>query len=122
METEVLSRHRKALMLFGYAHLIHGGGPGEGDAVTRYERRFPGRTFVIGELWDHDVSNEPLASLSAPGGVWPSLILTKGSRFGKLSLDAFIESPITTDKDCNVREAFPADASHTVADRIDAFL
>ena len=122
VEAEVLSRHRKALMLFGYAHLIHGGGPGEGDAVTRYERRFPGKTFVIGEFWDDDVGNEPLASLSAPGGIWPSLIRTKGSKFGKLPLDAFIESPITTDKDCNVREAFPGDPSHTVADRIDALL
>ena len=122
MEAEVLSRHRKALMLFGYAHLIHGGGPGDGDAVTRYERHFPGRTFVIGEFGDYDVRNEPFASLSAPGGIWPSLIRTKGSSFGKLPLDAFIESPIATDKDCNVREAFPADPSHTVADRIDAFL
>ena len=122
MEAEVLSKNRKALMLLGYAHLIHGGGPGEGDAVTRYELRYPGKTFVVGEFWDYDVSNEPLASLSAPGGVWPAIIRTKGSRFEKLPLDAFIESPITTDKDCNVREAFPPDSSHTVADRIDAFL
>ena len=39
-----------------------------------------------------------------------------------LPLDAFVESPLTTDKDCNVREAFPADPSKTAADRIDAFL
>jgi hypothetical protein len=122
MEAEVLSRHRKALMLFGIAHLVHGGGPGDGDAVTRYERRYPGRTFVISEFWDYDVSNEPLESLSAPGGVWPSLLRTKNSRLGSLSLDAFMQSPLTTDEDCNVREAFPADPSKTVADRIDAFL
>jgi len=41
METEVLSKHRKALMLFGIFHLLHGGGPAEGDAVTRYERHYP---------------------------------------------------------------------------------
>jgi hypothetical protein len=122
MEAEVLSKHRKALMLFGIAHLVHGGGPGEGDAVTRYERRYPGRTFVISEFWDYDVSNEPFESLSAPGGVWPSLLRTKNSRLGSLSLDAFMQSPLTTDEDCNVREAFPADPSKTVADRIDAFL
>ena len=74
--------------------------------MTRYERRFPGRTFVVGEFWDYDVSHEPLSSLSTPGGVWPSLIRTRGSRFGKLPLDAFVESPITTDKDCTVREPF----------------
>jgi hypothetical protein len=104
MEAEVLSKHRKALMLFGIAHLVHGGGPGEGDAVTRYERRYPGRTFVISEFWDYDVSNEPLESLSAPGGVWPSLLRTKNSRLGSLSLDAFMQSPLTTDEDCNVRD------------------
>ena len=122
MEAEVLSKHRKALMLFGIAHLVHGGGPGEGDAVTRYERQYPGKTFVISELGNYDVSNEPLESLSAPGGVWPSLIKTRNSRLGALSLDAFMESPITTDENCNVRDAFPADPSKTVADRIDAFL
>lgn len=122
MEAEVLSKHRKALMLFGTAHLIHGGGPGEGDAVTRYERRYPGRTFVVSEFWNYEVSNQPLESLSARGGVWPSLLKTKNSMLGSLSLDAFLESPITTDKDCNVREAFPSDPSTTVADRIDAFL
>ncbi len=122
MEREVLSRHRKALMLFGTFHLLHGGGPGEGDAVTRYERHYPGRTFVVGEFWDYDVSNEPLESLGAPGGVWPSLLRTKSSRLGSLSLDAFMESPLTTDEDCNVREAFPSEPSRNIADRIDAFL
>jgi hypothetical protein len=122
MEEEVLSKHRKALMLFGTMHLMHGGGPGQGNAVTRYERRYPGRTFVISEFWDHDVSNEPLESMSAPGGVWPSLLRARNSRFGSLSLDAFMQSPLTTDEDCNVREAFPADPLKTVADRIDAFL
>ena len=42
MEREVLSKHRKALMLFGIFHLVHGGGPAEGDAVTRYERHYLG--------------------------------------------------------------------------------
>ncbi len=122
MEAEVLSKRRKALMLFGTAHVMHGGGPGEGDAVTRYERHYPGKTFVISEFSDYDVSKEPLESLSAPGGVWPSIVRTRNSRLGLLSLDAFMESPLTTDEDCNVREAFPAAPSNTVADRIDAFL
>lgn len=50
MEKEVLSRHRKALMLFGIFHLLHGSGPDAGDAVTIYERHYPGRTFVISDL------------------------------------------------------------------------
>lgn len=49
MEKEVLSKHRKALMLFGIDHLYHGS-VGDADAlgaVGRYERKYPGITFVI---------------------------------------------------------------------------
>jgi len=116
MEREVLSKHRKALMLFGVFHLLHGGGPGEGDAVTRYEHHYPGRTFVI------SAGDEPLEDANAPGGVWPSLLRTKNSRLGSLGLDSFISSPITTDQDCNVTDAFAGKSSKTVADQIDAFL
>ena len=123
MEREVLSKHRKALMLFGIFHLLHGGGPGEGDAVTRYERHYPGRTFVIGgDFGYYGTGNEPLGEVDAPGGVWPSLLRAKTSRLGSLSLDAYIQSPITTDRDCNVVDAFASSTFKTVADRIDAFL
>jgi len=123
MEREVLSKHRKALMLFGLFHLLHGGGPGEGDAVTRYERHYPGRTFVIsGDFGYYDTGNEPLGDLNAPGGVWPSLLRTANSRLGSLGLDAYIQSPLTTDRDCNVIDAFAGTSSKTVADQIDAFL
>jgi hypothetical protein len=122
MEREVLSKHRKALMLFGIFHLLHGGGPGEGDAVTIYERQYPGRTFVIGEFGYYEADNEPLEVVSAPGGVWPSLLRTKNSRFGSHVLDAFLTSPITTDQDCNVRDAFASSSSKPVSDQIDAFL
>jgi hypothetical protein len=122
MEREVLSKHRKALMLFGVFHLLHGGGPGQGDAVTRYERHYPGRTFVISDLGYYDTGDEPLADVNASGGVWPSLLRTKNSRLGSLGLDSFIPSPITTDQDCNVTDAFAGKSSKTVADQIDAFL
>jgi hypothetical protein len=122
MESEVLSKHRKVLMLFGIFHLLHGGGPGEGDAVTRYERHYPGRTFVISEFFNYGTGDEPLGDVDAPGGVWPSLVRTRNSSLGKLSLDSFIQSPITTDRDCNVVDAFAGNSSKTVADQIDAFL
>jgi hypothetical protein len=122
MEREVLSKHRKALMLFGVFHLLHGGGPGQGDAVTRYERDYPGRTFVISEFGYYGTGNEPLGDMNAPGGVWPSLLRTKNSRLGSLGLDAFLTSPITTDQDCNVSDAFAGKSSRTIADQIDAFL
>jgi len=122
MESEVLAKHRKALMLFGVFHLLHGGGPGQGDAVTRYERHYPGRTFVISDLGYYGTSDEPHTDMKAPGGIWPSLLMTRNSRIGSLSLDSFLQSPITTDKDCNVTAAFGGESSRTVADQVDAFL
>jgi hypothetical protein len=44
MENEVLSKHRKALMLFGTFHLMHGA---TDDAVASYEKHYPNVTFVI---------------------------------------------------------------------------
>lgn len=123
MEREVLSKHRKALMLFGIFHLLHGGGPGEGDAVTRYERHYPDRTFVIaGGFGYYGTNDESLADMNAPGGVWPSLLRTKNSRLSSLGLDSFFASPIWTDEDCNVSEVFSSKSSKTIADQIDAFL
>jgi hypothetical protein len=51
MEKEVLSKHRKALMLFGEFHLFHSNKSaprGLGSAVRRYETDYPGVTLVIG--------------------------------------------------------------------------
>jgi hypothetical protein len=45
MEKEVLSKHRKALMLFGTAHLFHVGS----TAVGLYEKDYPGLTMVIAD-------------------------------------------------------------------------
>jgi hypothetical protein len=45
MEKEVLSKHRKALMLFGTAHLFHE----EGTAVGLYEKHYPRVTLVISD-------------------------------------------------------------------------
>jgi hypothetical protein len=50
MENEVLSKHRKALMLFGTAHLYHGTmAEGMLSAVARYEKQYPGLTLVIAD-------------------------------------------------------------------------
>jgi hypothetical protein len=52
MEKEVLAKHRKALMLFGTFHLFHRNGTaprGLESAVQRYEKEYPGLTFVIGD-------------------------------------------------------------------------
>jgi hypothetical protein len=90
MENNVLSRHRKALMLFGSAHLAHGltgeaaaafrrlpGGFGVASAVGRYEERYPGLTFTI-DLYGCGATT---AWGPAPGS-WliPSLLKTRGTR------------------------------------------
>jgi hypothetical protein len=49
MEKEVFSKHRKALMLFGTFHLMHG----VGTAVTIYEKAYPNRTVKGGVKVDH---------------------------------------------------------------------
>ena len=48
MKNEVLSKHRKALMLFGTFHLYHSGTPFP-SAVQLYEKEYPGVTLVIGD-------------------------------------------------------------------------
>jgi len=49
MEKEVLSRHRKALMLFGTGNLYHQAGPRSTSAVELYEKNYPGVTLVIAD-------------------------------------------------------------------------
>jgi hypothetical protein len=50
MEKEVLSKHRKALMLFGTGHLYHNqAGPRSTSAVEMYEKTYPGVTLVIAD-------------------------------------------------------------------------
>jgi hypothetical protein len=49
MKEEVLSKHRKALMLFGTYHLFRAGNPAGrlSSAVEQYEKDYPGVTLVI---------------------------------------------------------------------------
>src|SRR5215469_4388409 len=83
MEKEVLSKHRKALMLFGAFHLMHGI---DDSAVSAYEKDYPNLTFVISDLRVYD-TDRPIASIS-PFALWPnpSIALTKGTWLGALLL------------------------------------
>jgi|HubBroStandDraft_6_1064221.scaffolds.fasta_scaffold42113_2 hypothetical protein len=51
MKEEVLSKHRKALMLFGTYHLFRAGNPAGrlSSAVEQYEKDYPGVTLVIAD-------------------------------------------------------------------------
>ncbi|OLD47997.1 MAG: hypothetical protein AUI63_03525 [Gemmatimonadetes bacterium 13_1_40CM_2_60_3] len=82
MEREVLAKHRKALMIFGVLHLMHGGG----SAVGRYERNgYPSVTFVImahngfgnhtpltkyNEALERRIASWPVPSLVPLKGTW----------------------------------------------------
>ena len=68
MEKEVLSKHRKALMLFGTFHLFHGQ---ESNAVSIYEKDYPNLTFVVSELGIFDTGlarsvERPIRNLADP--------------------------------------------------------
>lgn len=102
MEKEVLSKHRKALMLFGTDHLYHGVVPPSNDlgAVARYEKKYPGVTFVIadhtgfGNLTPYAQFNDefesrmkswPIPSLvTRLSGTWLADILNKTESAGVL--------------------------------------
>jgi hypothetical protein len=127
MEKEVLAKHRRALMLFGIFHLMHGGGVGAGNAVTIYEKEFPGRTFVIADLGTYtaDASGtaEPSGAAS-PFAVWPiaSVVRSKGTWLGDLDLAHFFPPTVWTDEDCNVHNEFPKGEQKPMAELVDAFL
>ncbi len=123
MEKEVLSKHRKALMLFGTFHLMHG--PAD-SAVTIYEKDYPHLTFVISDLGVYD-TNRPVASIS-PFAVWPnpSMALTKGTWLGALSVSDIFPPGIWITPDCKVHLSFPPRLQEQfqgpVEQFIDAFL
>jgi hypothetical protein len=119
MEKEVLSRHRKALMLFGTFHLMHT--PGAKNAVSIFEQDYPNRTFVISDLGI--VLAPPISSEAFAGWPVPSLAKAKGTWLGALDLTHFFE-PMTTihEGDCVVHRQFPKFLQKPMADLVDAFL
>ena len=104
MEKEVLAKHRKALMLFGTFHLMHGT---EASAVSIYEKDYPYLTFVISDLGIFG-TNRPAASIS-PFALWPnpSIALTKGTWLGALSVNDIFPPMIWFGPDCKVHTSFP---------------
>jgi hypothetical protein len=119
MEKEVLSKHRKALMLFGTFHIVHGVGA---SAVSIYEKDYPNRTLVISDLGYFDTDLPALSS--SPFVTWPipSLAQTKDTWLGALPLDRFLPPPTLIDQDCNVHNDFPKELQKNMAQLVDALL
>jgi len=120
MEKEVLARHRKALMLFGTFHLMHGQ---ETNAVSTYEKKYPHVTFVISDLGVYDTNRKP--GSSSPFAAWPnpSLLPTKGTWLGNLALSDIIPPHVMTNfADCKVTVGFPPELQKPMAALVDGFL
>jgi hypothetical protein len=122
MKKEVLSKNRKALMLFGVLHLMHGS-PDDNVAVTIYEKDYPGVTFVVCDLTffrgvSQDAPHDPFAAWPVP-----SLALAEGTWLGSLDKSHFFPPPIWFDQDCNVVNEFrKKDLQTPMAELVDAFL
>lgn len=119
IEKEVLAKHRKALMLFGTFHLLHGVG---GSAVSMYEKDYPNVTLVISELGIFDTDLPSLSS--SPFASWPipSLARAKGTWLGALDLAHFLPPPTRIDQDCVVQHEFPKVLQGPMERFVDAFL
>lgn len=119
LEKEVLSKHRKALMLFGSFHLMHG----TRSAVSLYEKDYPNLTFVVSELGIFDTDLPSLSRSRLATWPIPSLALAKGTWLGALDLGNFIPPPIRIDEtDCKVHNEFPKALQKPMEDLVDAFL
>jgi hypothetical protein len=123
MEKEVLSKRRKALMLFGEMHLMHGQEASKLSAVSIYERDYPNVTFVISGLGSFD-TNLPTLS-NSPFATWPipALARAKGTWLGAWDYGHFYPEPVTLDEDCNLHTIeYPKSMQKPMEDLFDAFL
>lgn len=111
MKTEVLAKHRKALMLFGTFHLMHGQG---GNAVSLYEKTYPGVTFVISDLGNYDTTRFASSHV-------PSLLPTKDTPLGAASPSEIWTPPVRI-RNCKVEVGFAPELQKPVAEVVDAFL
>src|SRR5579859_1872655 len=92
LETAVISKGRKALMLFGTFHLLHGG---SGDylmanTVSTIETKHPGIVFVISDLSIFGSDFQTLSGSAFLSWPVPSLARTKGTWFGASDASQFL--------------------------------
>jgi hypothetical protein len=119
MEKEVLSKHRKALMLFGAFHTLHNT---PGSAVSLYEKDYPNLTFVISELGIFDTDLASLHDSKFVSWPIPAVARAKGTWLGALDLAHFIPPGIRIDQDCIVHHEFPKALQKPMEELVDAFL
>jgi hypothetical protein len=118
MEQHILSKHRKALILFGSLHLMHN----SDNAVSMYEKDYPNVTFVVFDLGTFDSDLPALTGTTLETWPIPSLIGAKGTKLGALDIGHFIPPPIMIDQDCKVSREYPKEMQKPMSDLVDAFL
>jgi hypothetical protein len=118
IEKEVLSRHRKALMLFGTFHVFHVHEVRAGF----FQKDYPNSTFVIAELGQFGTKLSSLSQNPFAGWPDPSVALAKGTWLGALDLAHLYPPPDLVDQDCNYHHAFPKLLQGPVENLVDAFL
>ncbi len=121
MEKEVLSKHRKALMLFGTFHLVHMNDV-RASAVSMYEKDYPNVTFIVSELGTFDTNLPTLYDSRFVNWPIPALARAKGTWLGALDISHFLPPPTRLDQDCNVHHEFPPTLQKPMQDLVDAFL
>jgi hypothetical protein len=120
MEKEVLAKRRKALMLYGTMHLMHGQ---EKNAVSIYEKNYPGVTFVISDLGYFDTDSPTLSGAVLASWPIPSLARSTGTWLGDLDWSHFYPPPLMINKDeCVVHNDFPKGLQRPTQYLVDAFL
>jgi hypothetical protein len=117
IEKEVLAKHRKALMLMGTFHLLHGAG-----ATGMTEIKYPNSTFVISELGAFGPNLNDLPKTLFASWPIPALARVKGASLGKLDLKSFLPPPTIIDQDCNPHTDFTGPLRKPVEELFDAVL
>ncbi len=118
MEKEVLSKHRKALMLFGTFHLFHG----VRNAVSTYEKNYPNVTFIITDVGHFSAVSAASSENPFIGWQPPSLAKIKNTWIGDLGLDRFFPPPVMIDQNCNATSEFPKLLQKPIGELVDAIL
>ena len=118
LEKEVLSKHRKALMLFGTFHLMHGAR----STVGLIEKDYPNAMFIVSDLGTFDTDLPSLSDSKFVNWPIPSIARAKGTWMGALDLTHFLPPPTRIDQDCKVHHEFPKPLQRPMEELVDAFL
>ena len=88
IEKNVLAKHRKALMLMGTLHLLHGAG-----ATGVIEEKHPSSIFVISELGVFGENSTDASKALLASWPIPAIARVKATSMGKLGLKSFLPPP-----------------------------